>query len=137
MAHELDFTNGRAAMFSVLETPWHRLGTLLTKAPTLDEAMEHGGLNWEVVKAKHSAHLETTIRCSNLENGFHPDECQKCGGTARVQGTKLIESTIGFSVVRLDKQTVIGTVGPQWEPLQNADAFGVLRPLLELSLIHI
>lgn len=35
-------------MFSVKETPWHGLGEILQEAPTISEAVELSGLNWEV-----------------------------------------------------------------------------------------
>ena len=35
-------------MFSVRETPWHRLGTVLENPPTIQEAIELSGLNWPV-----------------------------------------------------------------------------------------
>jgi len=49
MAHELDTrADGTAAMFSVEKTPWHRLGSVLTEAPSLSQALELAGLNFEV-----------------------------------------------------------------------------------------
>lgn len=35
-------------MFSVRQTPWHRLGTVLENPPTIQEAIELSGLNWPV-----------------------------------------------------------------------------------------
>jgi len=35
-------------MFSVRETPWHKLGTVLENPPTIEEAIELSGLNWPV-----------------------------------------------------------------------------------------
>ena len=35
-------------MFSVRETPWHKLGTVLENPPTIQEAIELSGLNWPV-----------------------------------------------------------------------------------------
>lgn len=49
MAHNLDIlADGTAAMFSVGETPWHKLGRVVREAPTAAEAIEFAGLNWEV-----------------------------------------------------------------------------------------
>jgi phage/plasmid-like protein (TIGR03299 family) len=39
-------------MFSVKETPWHGLGTILQNAPTIDEALKLAGLDWLVNKVK-------------------------------------------------------------------------------------
>ena len=48
MSHNLDIVNGQASMFSVGETPWHRLGKVVSEAPTAAEAIELAGLNWKV-----------------------------------------------------------------------------------------
>lgn len=48
MSHNLDIVNGQASMFSVGETPWHRLGKVVNTAPTAAEAIELAGLNWQV-----------------------------------------------------------------------------------------
>lgn len=42
MAHEVE------NMFSVNETPWHKLGKVLDKAPSIQEGIKLAGLNWEV-----------------------------------------------------------------------------------------
>lgn len=36
------------SMFAVKETPWHGLGQLLDAAPTLQQGIKRGGLDWEV-----------------------------------------------------------------------------------------
>ena len=49
MAHELDrLSDGTAAVFSVRDTPWHREGTVLHDAPSLEQALRLGGLDFEV-----------------------------------------------------------------------------------------
>ena len=35
-------------MFAVGATPWHGLGEVLEEAPTISEAIELSGLNWDV-----------------------------------------------------------------------------------------
>jgi phage/plasmid-like protein (TIGR03299 family) len=42
-----------------------------------------------------------------------------------------------YSVVRTDKGTVLGTVGNQWQPLQNADAFRPIQPALDQRIAQI
>jgi phage/plasmid-like protein (TIGR03299 family) len=42
MAHRVE------SMFSVKETPWHRLGQVIQKAPTVDAGIGLAGLDWEV-----------------------------------------------------------------------------------------
>lgn len=49
MAHMLDQTvQKNGAMFSVGETPWHRLGVVLEEAPQIAEAIKAAGLDWKV-----------------------------------------------------------------------------------------
>jgi phage/plasmid-like protein (TIGR03299 family) len=48
MAHELEIINGRASMFSVKETPWHRLGVVVQEAPSAADAIKLAGLDWPV-----------------------------------------------------------------------------------------
>ncbi|NMF87661.1 hypothetical protein [Aromatoleum petrolei] len=42
MAHNI------GEMFYCGEEPWHRLGKRLGRPANLEEALEHGGLDWEV-----------------------------------------------------------------------------------------
>jgi phage/plasmid-like protein (TIGR03299 family) len=42
MAHEIE------NMFSVKETPWHGLGTVIQDAPSIQQILELAGLNWKV-----------------------------------------------------------------------------------------
>lgn len=41
-------SHGISEMFSVKETPWHKLGTVLENAPTSADAIKLAGLDWEV-----------------------------------------------------------------------------------------
>lgn len=114
MAHELDIrANGTAAMFSVKETPWHELGTVLSSAPTMREAMELGGLNFDVELQPMKAIIEI--------------------------GAGMVEVDVpeNFAVVRMDRREVLGVVGPSYHVLQNADAFRVLEPLVDSGLATI
>ena len=48
MAHAIENINGKDCMFYVGETPWHGLGQKLNDAPTIGEAIDAAGLDWEV-----------------------------------------------------------------------------------------
>jgi phage/plasmid-like protein (TIGR03299 family) len=48
MAHQLDFTKGKAAIAYTGETPWHKYGTRFNKGFTSEEALEAAGLDYEV-----------------------------------------------------------------------------------------
>lgn len=48
MAHELDFSKGKAAIAYAGDTPWHKYGESFEEAFTSEEALEHAGLDYEV-----------------------------------------------------------------------------------------
>lgn len=107
MAHELDTNSatGKAAMFSVRETPWHGEGEILTDAPrSVAEALDLAGLNWQV--EMRAAHVQ-------VDNGDFVE----------VPGARI--------VTRCDRFAPLGVVGPSYQPLQNLDAFRILEPLLD------
>lgn len=111
MAHELQFVKGKASFFSVNETAWHGEGTILTEAPTLDEAMAIAHLGYEVEKRP------TQFTCTTPDGD-----------------TYLKTSDSAFVIVRKDTQKELGAVGCDYVPLQNADAFRVLEPLLDTGI---
>ena len=53
MPAELDYLADGTAAFVSTETAWHREGTILPDGITYDEAIKHGGLDWEVEKVPH------------------------------------------------------------------------------------
>lgn len=116
MAHELDrLATGAAAMFSVRETPWHNEGTLLSGAPTFEEALRLGGLDFEV-------------------------EARPVYFTSAEQ---FLRSSVGRVIVRTDRNDAklgevgIATVGEDYQVLQNREAFEVLTPLLDQGVAHL
>lgn len=115
MAHEPDRrADGTAAMFSVRQTPWHQEGTLLTDAPSLEEALRVGGLDFEV-----------EIRPLFTRVHQYP-------GVPNIYGYR--QAAHACATVRTDREAVLGIVSRRYQPLQNRDAFGVLEPLLEAGL---
>lgn len=95
-------TDGK--MFSVKLTPWHKLGTVLTEAPTLEQGMELAGHNYEV-----------TTR-PLFVNGND-------GEQVAVQNSR--------AVVRTDTSRPLGIVSDSYVPIQNIEVFEVLKPLLD------
>ncbi|HEU0299190.1 MAG TPA: DUF932 domain-containing protein [Longimicrobium sp.] len=114
MAHELTFNNGGAEMFSVRQTPWHREGHVLTAAPTYAEALRLAGLDFEVEMRPAYARKTT----DDGDEYFVPSD------TARL-------------VIRTDNEKELGSVGNWYTPLQNADAFRVLVPLLDAGILEL
>ncbi len=95
MSHNLFIKEGKASMFYVGETPWHKLGTKLDSPATAKEAIQAAGLDYKV----HLKPLLTTINRKRVE----------------VPGS--------FATVRMDNGTILGVVGNRYEPIQNKDAF--------------
>lgn len=52
------------SMFSVRETPWHGLGTIVQEAPTSADALQLAGLDWEVVQKP--LFLESGVQVPNF-----------------------------------------------------------------------
>lgn len=98
MAHELGNTD---TMFSVRETPWHKLGRVVQNAPTTEDAIKLAGLDWAVDKVPM----------------FLAD------------GVK-VDPKIAQAVRRATDGRILGVVGPRYTPWQNAEAFKWFDPFL-------
>ncbi|MCC9063625.1 DUF932 domain-containing protein [Flavobacterium piscisymbiosum] len=98
MSHQIHFNEEtqKHAFFSVKEKPWHNLGQIISDYPTSTEAIEHAGLNYEVIK--------TPLYTEYSEN------------------EKITVSDL-YSTLRTDTQTVLGVVGKDYQIVQNKDAF--------------
>ena len=94
MAHEIDTTTGKAAMFYAGEVPWHGLGTYVGENPILsEEALVMGGLDFTVEKVPMFARIGDTEVAV-------PDQ---------------------FATVRTDTNGVLGTVGNRYQIVQNRE----------------
>src|SRR5256885_2009760 len=102
--HEIDFSKGYAAMFSVRVPVWHNEGKRLAVHPTVEAALAEAGLDFTVTKVPTQRVL--------------PD------GTVR-------ENALAFSTIRADTGGELGMVGKEYTPLQNVDALRVFQPLLD------
>ena len=101
MAHEFE-----SGMF-VKEEAWHKLGVVVEEAPSVEEAYELSGLNWNV---------ELKPSFINI-------------------GDKAV-ATGDFAVVRDKDNSIFGTVGDRYTPYQNREAFEWCRPLVESDFWH-
>lgn len=99
MAHNLNEVKGKVAFAAVLtgkqknEKAWHGLGTYFDRPLTMEEAIEHGGLDYTVEK-------------KNLV----------------IEGTDLILPS-HMTTVRTDTGEALGVVGNDYSILQNRNAF--------------
>jgi phage/plasmid-like protein (TIGR03299 family) len=105
MSHELSFTEeGEAEMFSVRETPWHKLGIVLDNPPTAEEGLKAAHLDWQV----------------GLNKLYRKNEF---GEILEVERFRIIE--------RMDNGTVLGLATEDYTPLQNQAAFAIFNPLVQ------
>ena len=91
-------------MFYRQTTPWHGLGTRVEDYLTSAEAIKAAKLDWTV--SKRETHFENAAG----EQISIPDH---------------------YAIVRDSDETVLGTVGKVWEPLQNTEAFDFTDAILE------
>lgn len=102
MAHEIDTTTGRAAVFVTGEPAWHKLGTVVSEAQTSAEAIGLAGLDWKVEQRNIAA---------AGPNGWLP-----------INGT--------VANVRNDTSAVLGIVSTSYRPFQNEEAFAFMDELV-------
>lgn len=104
MAHEIDFTTGKAGFVSRKEIPWHKLGKVFDRDLTSQEALQEGGLDFEVIKAPNH----------HLIDGMDP-----------------IISENSFFLYRSDANKVLAPhVGKVYESLQNKDVFSIVDDII-------
>jgi phage/plasmid-like protein (TIGR03299 family) len=122
MAHELDTReNGTAAFVSRKLTAWHQLGTIIDGDVSYEQAMELGGLNWDVQKVQNIARIPVSYDVDG-------------------EPTDWLDIPTGresYSIVRMDRKSIIGTVGENYVPLQNRDAFRPVSHLIDGGLARI
>ena len=88
-------------MFSYRRVPWHGLGVVLDKRPrTVAAALRAARLDWNVQKVP--VRLDGTKYKGNRVNRF-------------------------VATVRMDTGDVLGSVGPDYEVIQNQEAFDLLE----------
>lgn len=93
------------------QTPaWHGLGNVIGDAPSIEEGIIQAGLDWEV----ETRDMWTT--------------------TERFGNTPVPERK---AVVRMSDDSILGTVGPDWTPLQNVKAFQFFEPLMTSGAIEL
>ena len=109
MAHLIE------SMFYLGETPWHGIGTPLKEVPTIEEALELAGMNFEVRKLPTFYHWDMKFGGTELEDD---EELRKLYEASNHHGR-----TGHFVTVRSDTGKPIGNVGSKYEVLQNRDAF--------------
>jgi len=90
------------SMFSVRDVPWHGLGKILDDPPTVEDAIRLAGLDWKV-------------------------ECHPV--YAKVGGEEIMTDHV--ATIRDSDKSVLGVVGKNYRPLQNAEAFKFFQPFID------
>ncbi|MBX9889040.1 MAG: DUF945 domain-containing protein [Flavobacteriaceae bacterium] len=109
MGHNLNFNErtGHYSFFSVQEKAWHGLGQIVTDYPTSAEAINHAGLDYEVIKSplytKGSNIIDPTDNLAIGDNEVNVPNY--------------------FATNRTDNNTVLGVVGKEYHIVQNREAF--------------
>lgn len=112
MAHGL---TEKDSMYSVRETPWHRLGAVLEDYPDgIDDALVKSGLAWEVEQGE--------VLVVNLHR---PDNAEVDGVPMPLQRAEGYRANI-----RQDTGDVLGIVSEDYRVVPNRDAFRWLDELL-------
>lgn len=86
---------------------WHGLGTVFAQAP-----------GWEEGTSK----LGWTVQVCPLVANYHNDD---------------VEVTQAFAVIRDDIKLCLGVVGARYAPIQNKDAFNLVKPLVDTDQCEI
>lgn len=102
MSHELTIRkNGQIEFCFAGDVPWHGLGIRLNERVSPMRALQEAGLDWTVGKTPAYAKV----------------------------GDAYVEIPYRFATVRMDTGTPMGTVGPQWTPIQNREQAEFLEAL--------
>ena len=104
-------------MMYVGDTPWHKEGVKLERPPTIQAALHHSGLMWEVQKRPTYYHYHE----NQTFDGVNYEEVKQVIGTGH------------FVTVRTDTQQVLGHVSSRYEVLQNREAFEPFEPMLDMG----
>lgn len=97
-------------MYSAVETPWHRIGTVTTQAVNSKQALKLAGLDWTV-----SQRPIVTFTEDNDTEGH------------------LIDVPDVFANVRDSDNTVLGVVGDRYQVVQNQQCFDFLDNVVDDS----
>jgi len=111
MAHEIDTTTGKAAIFVTGEAAWHRLGKVVSNAKTSEEAIKLACLDWQVE--------QWNLRAMNMVEQGVFEECEV--------GTHVAN-------VRSDTGSLLGIVGSNYRVFQNRQAFDFMDAIVQDKL---
>lgn len=111
MAHEIEIIEGEASMAYAGDLPWHGLGHRVDNDISVDDMMIAANLDWTLAK--------------------HPIFTNVYDEEKRVPKKVIIENK--FAVTRNTDNKVMTICGPNWEPIQNEQAFEFFREFCEVG----
>lgn len=110
MAHKLDNSKGKTAFVSFQQAAWHGLGTVVTSALSAKQALEMGGLDFEVLKSPN---------------------------VHRIGAVDLVSET-SFFTYRTDTNAILGSrLGPDYTVWQNSQALDIVDDLIGTNRLTI
>lgn len=109
MAHQVE--SGFAVVQDARDVPWHGLGVQVPNVLTAKEALVTAGLDWAVELHEIKVHV-------NREELKSPK-----GKIVRAAEQHVLDVPAQFGVVRDTDNALLGVVGGQYTPVQNAQAF--------------
>lgn len=131
MGHNLNYRKDRKeyAFYSKKEVPWHKLGQITNGGETSEQVIRLANLDYEVVKVPQVILRDDIINGSpNVVNNINMhcnvrSEANHYAGIIKPQ-------YINFSTVRTDTEDVLGSVGRDYEVIQNWEAFEFIDQLI-------
>jgi len=114
MAHNIEYNRlrGSYSFIGVKEPAWHRLGKIIDKAMTINEAIKGANLDFKVGKVPCYANTEIY------------------GVNGQVLNTRMLQVPDRFATYRKDNGDILGTVGNSYEVIQNEEAFDFFNTFL-------
>tara|TARA_R100000808_G_scaffold81_1_gene571 strand:+ start:752 stop:1804 length:1053 start_codon:yes stop_codon:yes gene_type:complete len=113
-------------MMYVGEIPWHKQGTMVHEAPSIKDAIELAGLEWEVRKAP------TYFEVNKEDSRYYQNLGEKFWNLGSVKKSYHKE-TGHYVTYRTDTGEPLGNVSSRYEILQNRDAFEPFEPMLDMG----
>lgn len=104
MAHEIEFVNGQAQMAYVGETPWHGLGVKVDENLSPQEMMKVAGVDWKVREVESFVEFDNRKIATGLK-----------------------------ALVRETDGRVLTSVGKDWFPVQNEEAFTFFKEFTDVG----
>ena len=126
MAHNINFTKGKASFVSKKELAWHGLGTVV-EAMTSKQAIILGGLDFHVEKRR----ILTTSTSEILER---PTDLPIIRGEEDENKRTPYHTGIivpnKYATIRTDTDVPLGVVGSKYEVIQNHEAFEFIDSII-------